>query len=71
MYDIYFTTIVYQVSRKIILIKQSSKYYKIIFFVTHCVLILFILIFTIAFILRNIFTYYNCEEVWFLVLNII
>jgi hypothetical protein len=71
LYDVYFTTIVYQVSRKLVLIKKSSKYYRVIFYATHAVLIFFLLFLTVTFILRNIFTYYNCEEIWFLVLNIV
>ena len=60
-YDVYFTTIVYQVSRRLVQLKKSSQHFKWIWFAIHALLIFFILFLTVTFIVRSVLTYYDCE----------
>lgn len=60
-YDVYFTTIVYQVSRRLVQLKRTSQYHKWIWLSVHGLLIFFILFLTVTFIIRNVYIYYDCE----------
>lgn len=53
-YDVYFTTIVYQVARRLMLLKKGSQYFKHIFYTVHTVLILILIFLTVRFIISII-----------------
>ncbi len=70
-YDIYFTTIVYVVSRKLITVREGMKYYKVLWYGVHGGLVFFTLFLTVSFCVRTALRIQDCSEVWFFILNVI
>ena len=70
-YDIYFTTIVYVVSRKLIMVMEGMKYYKLLWYSVHGALVFFTLFLTVSFVVRTVLRIQDCSEIWFFILNVI
>jgi hypothetical protein len=60
-YDLYYATIVYQVSRRVAQMKKGSQYFKFIWVGVHGLLIFFVCFLTVTFVVRNVITYIDCE----------